>query len=359
MKKNLLKWNLVFAATALLAACGSDSSTGSENQPENENPVLENSSESSAPGISSETVLGEVSSSSQESFAVDPVSSSEEVASSSENAIDEPAECVESVKANITVTNMEHISMSCGSSNQGQTVYLADYQILYTCNNGVWDEELVVLCSDPDAPQTPVEEPALDYGTLVDPRDGQTYKTIVIGEQTWMAENLNYESSTSYCYQNSLDSCDKYGRLYTYNEADTVCPDGYRLPTRMDFDNLLRPLSEAVYDERLDWHYNLIELSIKATTDWVPDTTTYVNENGELVHQADATNSSGFTLLPAGYMKPNGSFSGAGKDTYLWSSADGPEAGTKYAMELEYRYDGVTFYWWELDYAFSVRCVKE
>lgn len=279
--------------------------------------------------------------------------------SSSSSIVEEPEACVEHVQANITIKNVEHIVMDCGSSNVGQTVYLEDTQTLYTCENGAWIGERVAVCEEPE-PSQPVEDvPSVSYGTMTDERDGQTYKTIEIGKQTWMAENLNYESSTSYCYQNSLDSCDKYGRLYTYNEADTVCPDGYRLPTRMDFDNLLRPLSEAVYDERLDWHYNLIELSIKATTDWVPDTTTYVNENGELVHQADATNSSGFTLLPAGYMKPNGSFSGAGKDTYLWSSADGPEAGTKYAMELEYRYDGVTFYWWELDYAFSVRCVKE
>lgn len=201
-------------------------------------------------------------------------------------------------------------------------------------------------------------EVSVSFGTLTDVRDGKTYKTVEIGMQTWMAENLNFKSNSSYCYRNYQDSCDKYGRLYTYEDAVTACPEGYRLPSRADFDGLLRPLSKTVYDERLDWQYNLYELSIKATTDWIQDTTTYVDENGKLTHLADATNSSGFTLLPAGYMNSEGHFYGAGKETYLWSSADGPETGTKYAMELDYRYDGAAFFWWDLDYALSVRCVK-
>lgn len=354
MKSKVIAMTAILGA--VLVACGDDGAVGSGN--------FEAGGNEEIPVSSSNQDLLEstISSSSETSFENTEIASSSSEGTQQgtiQNPVQKPEECVESVQANITIKDVENINMACGSSNEEQTVYLADSQTLLTCVGGAWNEKLVVICEDPE-PSLPVENtPSVSYGTMTDFRDGQTYKTIEIGERTWMAENLNYESSTSYCYQNFLDSCDKYGRLYTYNEADTVCPDGYRLPTRMDFDNLLRPLSETVYDERLDWHYNLIELSIKATTDWVPDTTTYVNENGELVHQADATNSSGFTLLPAGYMKPNGSFSGAGKDTYLWSSADGPEAGTKYAMELEYRYDGVTFYWWELDYAFSVRCVKE
>ncbi len=74
--------------------------------------------------------------------------------------------------------------------------------------------------------------------TLTDVRDGKTYKTVKIGEQTWMAENLNFDNTGSYCYANKQENCDKYGRLYTWEAAKNVCPTGWHLPTEEEWQQL-------------------------------------------------------------------------------------------------------------------------
>lgn len=78
------------------------------------------------------------------------------------------------------------------------------------------------------------------YGTFRDSRDGKYYKYARIGNMKWMAENLNYgaKDSIGTCFWDDDENCSGYGRFYTYQEAKTVCPDGWRLPSDDDFDQM-------------------------------------------------------------------------------------------------------------------------
>ena len=88
--------------------------------------------------------------------------------------------------------------------------------------------------------------------TLTDSRDGQVYRTVTIGEQTWMAENLNYAMDGSYCYDDDPANCAKYGRLYTWSVSKTACPTGWHLPTKDDWWTLFDLVNEA-YPDSAKW----------------------------------------------------------------------------------------------------------
>ncbi|MEX2594049.1 MAG: fibrobacter succinogenes major paralogous domain-containing protein [Anditalea sp.] len=150
-----------------------------------------------------------------------------------------------------------------------------------------------------EAVEEGIEIGEVEKGSFVDTRDGQTYQTVRIGEQTWMAENLNYETAGSWCYDNDPENCDKYGRLYIWNSASTACPEGWHLPSEEEWE---------ILDEFLGWE--VAGGRMKSTTGWDPPNT-------------GATNQSGFSALPGGLYDPyNKSFLFRGMEGYWWGSDD-------------------------------------
>ena len=197
-------------------------------------------------------------------------------------------------------------------------------------------------------------------GTLTDSRDGQTYKIVTIGSQTWMAQNLNYETANSYCYSNNASNCTKYGRLYTWaaamDSAGTwssngkgcgygntcsptypvrgVCPTGWHLPTQTEWNTLFTAVGGS----------STAGTKLKSTTGW----------NGS----GNGTDDYSFSALPAGLRSYNGSYYYEGNYAYFWSST---EYDNFSAFNMSLGYSGDDAY---LDdnnkyVGYSVRCVKD
>lgn len=154
------------------------------------------------------------------------------------------------------------------------------------------------------------------YGTFTDARDGRTYRTVALGSQTWMAQNLAFRRATGSadsigtCYYKSGDSCAKYGALYTWDEAmagessshgipsgvQGVCPSGWHLPSDTEWVALKTSLGLG----------DKTGAALKSTAGW--------NDGGA------GTDSIGFRGLPGGYLYSGSAYSGNGRTGCWWTS---------------------------------------
>ena len=185
----------------------------------------------------------------------------------------------------------------------------------------------------------------VEYGTFTDARDGKSYKTVKIGNLTWMAENLNFDNSatatgsidSSFCYDGIPANCTKYGRLYQEYAATAVCPEGWRLPTASDWRDLTTTAKSEFGDDNG---------SLRAVGEW---------EDTIFGDNVTATNASGFSALPAGYRAKTGECDGEGKKAYFW----GEDNMNHYAWILSNQYDMEKESIQRGYFAYAVRCVKD
>jgi len=193
-------------------------------------------------------------------------------------------------------------------------------------------------------------------GTLEDARDGQTYKTVQIKDQTWMAENLNFATDSSYCPHGVAEKCDEYGRLYTWSvamdssetvdcgykkacaQADSIsqpkvrgiCPEGWHLPTDAEWDALIEATGDVEHAAKI----------LKNSQVWgaYPGDDTY-----------------GFNVLPTGYRRTDGEFDLY--DAYFWTST---ENSTYNACARYINSDNkVVHRSYDKRQARSIRCIKD
>lgn len=159
-------------------------------------------------------------------------------------------------------------------------------------------------------------------GTLKDDRDGKKYRTISIDGKTWMLENLNYEISPSYCFQDNPRNCSQHGRLYPWIlvKEQKLCPKGWHIPSRAEWESLYKSLNA-------------------------------IRKKGELLTKL-------FNLHYGGLRYDIGKYVEEGRMEIFWTSTPKKE-GWAFAAYFLPNYVRLQFYEYQTENAMYCRCVKD
>lgn len=195
---------------------------------------------------------------------------------------------------------------------------------------------------------------------FMDSRDARYYKTVEIGGQVWMAENLDFEVPDSFCYDDNPDNCAKYGRLYTWTAAmgftpedvenasreprgfsigknhQGACPVGWHIPTMKEIKLLERTLGE-----------NLAGYYLKSKHDWMEGK----GGNDKFL----------FNGLPAGISPERGQYEYLGRRASFWIAETRDPTSILFVRAWHLLADYTSVYKYVQEFrtsAFSVRCVK-
>jgi uncharacterized protein (TIGR02145 family) len=179
------------------------------------------------------------------------------------------------------------------------------------------------------------DAPTTTETTFTDSRDKKVYKKVTIGNQMWMAENLNYAATGSKCYgeggkvyennkyttlssKKVQENCAKYGRLYNWATAQKACPVGWHLPSAGEYVGLVQYTGKG---PNLEWN----AIKLRSAEGW--------NES------CGGIDSYGFSALPGGFGGVDGTFGGVGSYGSWWSYTE-IDVEKAYSLNLCYEYYG-------------------
>ena len=273
----------------------------------------------------------------------------------------------------------------CTSKREGDTKRNVNklsklYNEYFVCEGGRWlipgddakSSSSVESPNSSSSSENPPSSSSIDsgepvFGELTDARDGRVYKTVKLGSQEWMAENLNYAAEGSLCYENDEKNCEKYGRLYNWEVAlDTsnrgcgdnfsgcrlrsdfhpregICPDGWHVPEHAEWDTLF-----AYADAHGEGESAGDALQAYYRDDYL-----------EKTYSSDRF---GFNVVPAGVFNGN-EFSGLGTSTEFWTASIETTDWLSYISITPstihfVKGSGSNVYMTHISHAVSVRCVK-
>lgn len=247
--------------------------------------------------------------------------------------------------------------LACGDSGSGP-------------DGGMYD------CDSNSCANTEFLNPDVKYGMILDKRDNQVYRTVKIGNQTWMAQNLNYRydqkpenakdgDSSTYCVSlATADHCFAFGHMYLWSAAmDSaaqfstdgagcgnggvcnrkepvrgICPEGWHLPSRAEFETLFETVGGVENAGR----------ALKSASGW------YKDGNGNDKY--------GFSVAPAGYIYTTGLIGYTNKGAFFWSSSDNEDVALSpsiFGPAFTYDEDDVDLGGFvSPTFKYSIRCIK-
>ncbi|MCF0221237.1 MAG: hypothetical protein HUK19_02980 [Fibrobacter sp.] len=203
----------------------------------------------------------------------------------------------------------------------------------------------------------PPDDDELYDGTEIhDKRDDVKYRTVTIGNDTWMSENLRYAAPGSFCYEDKDIRCRSYGRLYTWTTAmrlpsdyvensmsggileehQGICPEGWHIPTNEEW--------IALGQTALNMRRGGIGSALKSKEGWA--------RGGAPISAV-----SGFNVLPSGSRFAEGEYAELGSSAYFWAAHGGDGMGAVYWNVINSKDDFTSMEDFD-NFAFSVRCVK-